>query len=166
MTASSGKSQGSDWGFWVVLLGLSVRVFTHWITPVHEWMHGIVVVLLGGRITGMEQVKIWFIMPDPGLNSIVIVSAFWMEMILYWSIGMIFHRRFVGKAAAGIMTALPVYGLLSTDFDRVRDIFPANELLYALIGGLMVIGLLYRHLPDSETVDTQKVKSTVRSVKS
>lgn len=162
MTAAE---KGQIYSFWLAVAGFLARTFTHWLTPMHEWMHGIPVAFLGGEITKMEHTRIWFVLPNMDQWHVVVLLGFWLEMFMYWSIAMIFHRRFVGKVAAGIMPAVVLYGLRSTDFQRVEDTYPANMMLFTLIGLALCVVLLYRVLPDNESACKQTTESKANQAK-
>lgn len=163
MTATK-KDQTSNWGFWVAVAAFFVRTFTHWLTPMHEWMHGIPVSLMGGEITRIERTHIWFTLPDMSLSHVVVLLGFWLEMFMYFGIAMVFPRRLVGKAAAGIMPAVVIYGLRSEDFTRVDHIYPSNYLIFLLVGILLGIAVLYRCFPDTENACGRTTQSTVKKV--
>lgn len=149
------------YNFWIILAAFFVRTFTHWLTPMHEWLHGMVAVLLGGEIVEVFQTRITYTLPDMSQWPIVTVSGFWLEFCMYWLVAYLWPRPFVGKVAAGIAPAVWLYGLRSIDFAQVADIYPANYLLFILFGLFMLLVLLYRGLPDSEADDKQTERSKV-----
>lgn len=140
---SSEKQKNRPRKWWLVLAiaGLLLRVLTHVLSPLHEYMHGVAVVLTGGVVTEIEQTQIWF---AGGIRLLILFFGYGGEVLLYGVLATVSKR--LGPFWYGALLVVPFHAIRSYDFSNLgpySDFLLVAFYIGAVIGAGCVIGFRF-----------------------